>query len=130
MVPTCETKESEMTKDDSTTAGMQAIENGVKGALDQAYQNGYDQRSSEIPATPPPAGGGISQQQEQADIDAAVQAATGPLNDQISALKLSKSQEDSLLKQVQDSAQALIALLTPPPPPQPDQKAPAPAQGS
>ena len=56
---------------------------------------------------------GISQSQEQADIAAAVKAATDPLSTQISTLQLAKSQEDALLASVQASVQALVSLLAP-----------------
>lgn len=55
--------------------------------------------------------GGISPDQEKADIDAAVAAAVQPLNDQIAALQLSKDSEDALLAQVKASAQAVVALF-------------------
>lgn len=57
--------------------------------------------------------GGVSQDQENADIAKSVAAAVGPLNDQIAALQLAKSQEDALLASVQASVQALVKILNP-----------------
>ncbi len=56
--------------------------------------------------------GDVTAAQEALDIAAAVATATGPLNTQISALQLSKTQEDALLASVKTSAQALVALLS------------------
>lgn len=52
----------------------------------------------------------ISPVQEQADIKAAVDAAVQPLNDEIAALQLAKSQEEALLASVQAAAVALLDL--------------------
>lgn len=59
--------------------------------------------------------GDVTAAQEQLDIAAAVSAAVGPLNAQISALGLQVSQEQALLANVQAAAQAIIAALAPAP---------------
>lgn len=55
--------------------------------------------------------GGISPEQEQADINASVEAAVAPLNDQIAALQLAKAEEDALLASVKDLAAKLLLAL-------------------
>lgn len=56
---------------------------------------------------------GISPAQEASDIQVAVAAAVAPLNDQISAMQLTATQESTLLASAQLAAQNLVALFTP-----------------
>ena len=57
--------------------------------------------------------GEVTTAQEQIDIAAAVASAIAPLNTQITAMQLAKSQEDQLLASVQTAAQAVLALFPP-----------------
>ena len=82
---------------------IQAVADGV--LYDAGFADGVASVSSPT--------GDVTQAQEQLDIAAAVKVATDPLNAQISALQLGKSQEDALLASVQTSVQALVVLLTP-----------------
>lgn len=76
----------------------------------------YDSAFADGVASVPAGGGGISPDQEKADIQAAVEMAIQPLNDQIAAMKLDKSKEDALLASVSAAAANLVALLNPPAP--------------
>lgn len=73
------------------------------------YDAGFSDGVASV--APPTDGTGISSDQEQADIAAAIK----PLQDQISALQLAKTQEDALLASVQSAVQSLAAILNPAP---------------
>lgn len=78
------------------------------GVADEAlYQVGFADGVASVSSP----SGDVTAAQEQLDIAAAVSAAVGPLNDQISALQLAKGQEDALLASVKDAAAKLLASL-------------------
>lgn len=79
----------------------------------QAVSDGtlYDAGFADGVASVPTAGSDVTSAQEALDIAAAIK----PLNDQISALQLSKSQEDALLASVQSATLAVVALFNPAP---------------
>lgn len=88
---------------------LAAFETGIQALEVALYQAGVTDGQA-LPE------GGISTAQEQADIAAAVSAAVGPLNDQITAMGLAKSQEDALLASVQGLVTQIQALFPVPVP--------------
>lgn len=93
---------------DTITAQLAALTAPLTASITQAFNDGVASVSSPT--------GDVTQAQEQIDIAAAVAAAIGPLNDQITALQLAKSTEDALLASVQAAINGLAALLAPPAP--------------
>lgn len=86
-----------MGRDESVAAGVAAVQQGEVDVLTGALQKCFDDGESQ----------GTGPGFTQADIDAAVAAATGPLNDQVAALQ---TQDAADIKAGQDAVTAAQAI--------------------
>lgn len=100
---------------DSIATALASVQSGEQTVLTSAFTQVWNDAIASVQSPT----GDVTAAQEQIDIAAAVSAAVGPLNTQISAMQLAKSQEDALLASVQSAAQALVALFPAPAAPAP-----------